>query len=76
MPRPSSQNHTRFAIARVNQGFSGRISQSANTVARIAIHPEVRDGPIGKNRRGAAAGRKFVRDRKNTISSFHSPVAL
>src|ERR1043166_2676162 len=31
IPRPSNHAHTRFAIARVNHGFLGLISQSANT---------------------------------------------
>src|SRR5438132_1461274 len=48
MPRPSTQLQTRLAIARVNQRFSGVISQSANTSRGSRSEVNLTAEPSGK----------------------------
>src|SRR5581483_8433486 len=74
MPHPSSQYHARLAMARVNHGLEGVISQSAKTAR--GSRPGVSDAgvPSGKT---ADWQTRFVESwSKKTISSFHSDVYL
>ena len=60
MPRPSSQDQTRLAMLRVNQGFFGAISQSAKTSRGSWSAESLHRGSVGKRRHCHRVGRGRV----------------